>query len=82
MTTKTETIPEIIADDMGRALAGVSEIVKLLSRGDVAGAGLRAAELAVDLVPPELLRDKLTARGVTLANQAADALEEAKFGSP
>ena len=79
-TTETLDTPAILADDAKKALAGVSEIVMLIATGNQIGAGIRAAELAVDLVPPEALRAHLTAKGITLANEAADAIEKEKFG--
>ncbi len=78
--TETMSTTDILADDLKKTLEGMSEIMLLIAAGNQVGAGLRAAELAVDLVPPELLRSHLTAKGVTLANEAADALERAKFG--
>lgn len=78
--TETMTPTEILADDLKKTLEGISEIMMLVAAGNQVGAGIRAAELAVDLVPPELLRAHLTSKGVTLANEAADALEKAKFG--
>lgn len=78
--TETLTPTEILADDLKKTLEGIAEITMLVAAGNQVGAGIRAAELAVDLVPPEVLRAHLTQAGVTLANEAADALEKAKFG--
>lgn len=78
--TETDTTQQMLADDLSKALQGVSEIVMLIAAGNQVGAGIRAAELAVDLVPPETLRSHLTQAGVTLGNEAADAIEKAKFG--
>ena len=79
-TVPTPSTVEPVPDAFGIALAGVAEIVMLIASGNYVGAGKRAAELAIDLVPPELLREHLTAKGVQLANEAADALEREKFG--
>lgn len=76
----TETTAEIITDDIAKATQGTAEILMLIAAGNTVGAGIRAAELAVDLVPPETLRAHLTASGIALANEAADAIEKAKFG--
>lgn len=79
-TITTESTAQIVADDLQKSLTGLSEVALLIAAGNLVGAGIRAAELAIDLVPPEALRDHLSAKGVQLANEAADALDKAKFG--
>ncbi len=71
-----------IATPAARALDGVIVMVARLANGNILGVAEAALEMAVDLLPVEDLRGYLTKRGVTLANAAADAVEDERFPKP
>lgn len=60
---------------------GVAQAIAYYLAGNTVGAGKALIEAGLALVPTKDLAPYLDAKAVVVANEAADAIERAKFGA-
>lgn len=73
-------IEDTISREAKIAAEGIGDLAKLAAAQDWIAFGKRAFELGLDLVPPETLRDHLTADVVNAVREADRVALDAKFG--